>query len=192
MKQSWSERLFFRINKQVGTRPLLDRFMTFCADDLIFFLFFASFLWATTGLFDSDPRELNTYLKLLMTAGAFGFATSWTIGILFPHARPFTEHPRVKKLLRPLGTWKSFPSDHTIASFTVAWITWIMGAPVWYAFGLVVMAFAVAFGRVYVGVHYPRDIVGGIIVATFFSWASLWLLNAVTQPLYDLIRVFFV
>jgi undecaprenyl-diphosphatase len=43
---------------------------------------------------------------------------------------------------------------------------------------LFVLAAAVAFSRVYVGVHYPLDILGGAVLGTFVSLGIRWLLRA--------------
>ena len=47
------------------------------------------------------------------------------------------------------------------------------------------MASLIAFSRIYVGVHYPRDIIGGIFFAIFFVFISFKLLENITQPLYN-------
>lgn len=165
--------------------------MTFCAHDLLYIFAFVVFMWGTTALFHLDPERFNQFIKLLMTAGAFGITTSWLIGYVYPHTRPIREYPQVKQLLKPFGTWKSFPSDHTIGSFTLAIITWLVGAPMWFGIAGLCTAFLISISRVYVGVHYPRDVVGGIAIASIFSFSSFWLLENITQPLYDVFEMLF-
>ena len=191
MKHSWSYNLFYNINSQIGTHPLFDRFMRFCAHDLLYVMGFIALLWATTGLFDESPVALNNYLKLLMTAGFFGLGVSWFIGLIWPHKRPIVENPQVKQLIEPLGTWKSFPSDHTIGSFTLALITIFVGAPVSIGLALFLCATLVSSGRVWVGVHYPRDVLGGIVIGGFFSLTAFWFLANVTGPVYAYVSKLF-
>ena len=192
MKKTINQKLFFRINKQIGSKPLLDRFMRFCGHDLIYILTFVVFMWGTTVLFDTDPNRFRLFMKLLMTAAVFGFGTSWLIALIAPRRRPIREFPeKVQQLIEPLGTWKSFPSDHTIASFILAEMAIIFGAPLWFGSLLILSAMLIGFARVYVGVHYPRDVLGGIIVATIFSFASFFLLQHITEPLYSAFRVLF-
>lgn len=191
MKHSWSYDLFYKVNNEIGKHPMLDRFMRFCAHDMAYLMGFLCMAWATTGLFDQSPVRLNTYLKLLMTAGGLGIGLSWTIGVVWPHVRPVRENPKTKQLIDPLGTWKSFPSDHTIGAFTLAFVTMTVGAPLSIVIALIVCAVLVAIGRVWVGVHYPRDIVGGFIIATFFSFSSLWFLANLTQPIYTYLSFLF-
>jgi undecaprenyl-diphosphatase len=190
--KGWSTTLFLRINKQIGERPRLDRLMLFFADDLVYFLVLLSLLWATTGLEAQGGHVLAAYLKLLMTAFIFGIGISWMIGFFLPNPRPIKRFPKIQQLIEPFGTWKSFPSDHTIGSFIVATVSILMGAPLFVGGVLYVMALAIGVGRVYVGVHEPRDIVGGIIIALTISWLSPILLLTITEPLYDVIKTIFV
>lgn len=188
--KSWSKKLFLKINKNIGNRGWVDRFMRFCAHDLIYILVFFAFMWATTVLSGGD-EGFKKFVKLLMTAGFFGFAFSWGVALISPHKRPVDDMEDVTQLMKPLGAWKSFPSDHTIASFTVSLVSALMGAPAWFYSILLLMALAIGTGRVYVGVHYPRDILGGIVVALVFSYSSFWLLENITQPVYNLANQLF-
>ena len=187
MKLSWSHKLFFKINKQIGRRPWLDKLMHICGHELIFVLGFLVAFWSIADIYQQDQELLSTFIKLVMTATAFAFTISWGIGFFFPRRRPIIEFPHTKQLIEPFGTWKSFPSDHTIMSFTLLGIVMIMGAPLWYVLLIGLLASLVAFGRVYVGVHYPRDIIGGVVLAALAVLLSPTLLAHVTQPMYRLV-----
>ena len=119
--------------------------------------------------------------------------TVWIIAFISPRTRPIVQFPNSKELIIPLSTWKSFPSDHTIAAFTIVGVTWIIGgAPIWFLVVLFLLASWVATGRVYAGVHYPNDILGGLLIAILFSLTAPWLLVHITQPLYHIFNLLFI
>ncbi len=68
----------------------------------------------------------------------------------------------------------SFPSGHTCASFAAALVYYRMLPKRWGAAALI-LASLIAFSRLYVGVHYPTDILGGAAVGAAASMASLWI-----------------
>lgn len=74
----------------------------------------------------------------------------------------------------------SFPSGHTCASFAAALVYYKMGPRKW-GIPAVVLASLIAFSRLYVGVHYPSDVLGGLLIGVFAAWAALKLKDYVMQ-----------
>ncbi len=66
-----------------------------------------------------------------------------------------------------VGTQKdySFPSGHTGSSFAAAVVMFIM-LPKRYGVPAVVLAALIGFSRLYVGVHYPTDVLAGMMLGT--------------------------
>ena len=77
-------------------------------------------------------------------------------------ARPFVDHPSQAHLLVTRSTDPSFPSDHATGAFAIAVAIWLYDRTI----GALFLFFAalIAFARVYVGVHYPGDVLGGAIL----------------------------
>ena len=65
----------------------------------------------------------------------------------------------------------SFPSGHTSSSVACALVL-ASFAPRLRA-GLIVLAAAIAYSRLYVGVHYPLDVLGGAVLGALLAWATL-------------------
>ena len=67
---------------------------------------------------------------------------------------------------RPHG-W-SFPSGHTAASFTAAAALFFAQCRLWVP--CAVLAALIAFSRLYLYVHFPTDVLGGVVVGIFAGW----------------------
>jgi undecaprenyl-diphosphatase len=66
------------------------------------------------------------------------------------------------KLLVSCGSGYSFPSSHAVNNFAGAlMLAFFFPRAKWWYFGF---AAVIAFSRVYVGVHYPLDVVGGCVI----------------------------
>ena len=103
----------------------------------------------------------------------FGFlVTNVLLKNLVARPRPFA----VIDALAPLITKPtdfSFPSGHTTASFAVALVMLRM-LPKKYGVPAVILATLVAFSRLYLGVHYPADVLAGFLVALAGSTLAVW------------------
>lgn len=176
MQLSWSQALFLRLNHHIGKSRTFDRLVRLVAHDGLYVIGLVFFLWLVIVSDVSSGAAYGTIL-LLGTAFVLAYAASYTIALLWPHVRPIRELPHVKELFETLGTWKSFPSDHTIAVTVIAATAIVTGAPTLLSVFFVVTGLGVALGRIYAGVHYPRDILGGLgigILATGLAFQVLY------------------
>lgn len=121
-------------------------------------------------------------------AGVLGLLSLWVCFLInnlwlkswIGRPRPYTE---ITGLI-PLGLAPrdaSFPSGHTNAAFASAVAWWNTLDIRWLRWVLLGMAAVMAFSRLYVGVHYPTDVLGGIVVGTVGSILVCRLLG----PAYD-------
>jgi membrane-associated phospholipid phosphatase len=84
--------------------------------------------------------------------------------------RPFTADSLITKA--GSGGGYSFPSGHTSQAFSVA-TSLIIAYPKWYvAVPAYLWAGSVSFSRMYLGVHYPTDIIAGAIVGSGSAWLA--------------------
>jgi len=163
---NWNERLFLKINSTVGQNRWLDSFGRAGAEWVIIgmggWYVAVSFIWHY-----GNVRLM--WLPIFALAGAefFGLIVSNIIGFVSQKVRPRLRFPEIKILFFPTSSWKSFPSDHTMTVFLMFFLALAFGLPT--AWGLLPLALWVGWGRVYSGVHFPADILGGIILAAFVS-----------------------
>ena len=100
---------------------------------------------------------------LLLTGASVAIAELAARGLkdVFDVERPSLRYAMPKPLVHS-PTDPSFPSGHATTSFAAATVLSFALprlAPLW-----IILACGIAFSRVYVGVHYPLDIVGGAIL----------------------------
>jgi len=72
----------------------------------------------------------------------------------------------------------SFPSGHTTAAFAVAWVMF-RRLPKQYGIPALLYAFLMAFSRLYLGVHYPTDVLAGILFGILYATAAMWLADRI-------------
>lgn len=95
---------------------------------------------------------------------------------IFARPRPFQEITTIIPLIKkPMGY--SFPSGHTSSSFAAAFIYYRM-LPKKYGISALILAGMIGFSRIYLGVHYPSDILGGIFVALIGSMTAYYVVQS--------------
>ena len=105
------------------------------------------------------PAQRQMVFKLML-ALTISLTVSWAIGHLYPHDRPFVAGVGYNFLHHAADD--SFPSDHGTVSFTFA-LAFLFWHRLWSGALLMAIAAAIAWSRVYLGVHWPLDMVGGLL-----------------------------
>ncbi len=95
----------------------------------------------------------------------------------FHRPRPHLFWENVRVIFKK-PTNDAFPSGHTAIGFAAAVILnycypqlrWFYGVAVW-----------IAVTRIYVGVHYPSDLIGGVVLGVICGWAAIVILKYCEQ-----------
>ena len=132
-------------------------------------------VWLAIALFYAWQTR-RPYLPMLVAAMTMvAEISNYGLKLVFDRARPPESYLEPETLIHP-PTTPSFPSGHAVTAFLGA--TLISFSRARWAVWLYALAAAIAWSRVYVGVHYPLDILAGAVYGTAlgFGFRALRLL----------------
>ena len=176
------EKLFLWINGLAGNFMPLDTFVQWVVSD---YLIPVSMALALVGLWfvgnnGETRRKHQLGVFVALTSMGLSNLAVFMVNLVYFRPRPFVDHDITLLFYPP--TDSSFPSNAVAAAFAIALAVWGVNRRVGAAF--LVGAGLYAFARVYAGVHYPLDIIGGALVAcgaTFLAFK----LRDLLRPLLD-------
>jgi len=114
-----------------------------------------------------------------VTGVGVNFVVAFSLKYAVNRARPYASYADINPYQH--DTDPSFPSGHTSFAFETATMV-TMQYPKWY---VIVPSYAwastVGYSRMYLGMHYPTDVLAGALVGTASAWLSIkgtqWLRN---------------
>ena len=110
-----------------------------------------------------DTQDRRAAVGACLSA-LLALALAAVISSVYLHPRPFMDGLARNYLHHAADS--SFPSDHAIVLFTLAW-SLLLTPPGWLKrvwLALLLVACAVGWSRIYLGAHYPLDIVGAAVL----------------------------
>ncbi len=97
-----------------------------------------------------------------------------TLKPLIARTRPYEYVEGIKLLINKPNDF-SFPSGHSSSSFAAAFSVWLYKKK-WGRMTIVIASF-IAFSRLYLYVHFPTDVVFGIMIGVFSSFIARYLIS---------------
>ena len=153
-----------------------DQLMVFAANSPVVKggLIVACLWWLWFRRESRDPSRRDHVIATVLTAIVAVLVARLLAGTL-----PFRDRPMAsaaQHFVRPYGarghgleSWNSFPSDHAVLFFALAAGLYRAHRPFGIA-GLLWAAIVVSFPRVYLGLHWPTDIIAGAALGIAFGW----------------------
>jgi undecaprenyl-diphosphatase len=134
---------------------------------------------------NEGSKEKRGYLLAGVSASFAGLVIAKMLAFAIHRARPFNDPQLVLRI--PYGihavAWEglnSFPSDHAVLFFALATGIFLASRPV----GLLAYSYVTLFiciPRIYLGIHFPTDILGGAIIGLSTTWLAHF--PGIRQPL---------
>ena len=124
--------------------------------------------WWAWFQYERSSSNKREFLLFTFVSSAFALLLARTIALLIPfRERPFQNPDYHFQLPYTVTTsvhsWNSAPSDHAVLFFCLATSLWMVSR----SLGLLAMChavFVVSLPRIYVGYHYPTDIIAGALI----------------------------
>ncbi len=155
-----------------------------------------NFFWVHTSVIIWVPFYIALLYVIFKEQGKWGFVTILAIVLLVvlcdqisnvfkdnvQRLRPSRE-PALQGLVHLINNKAAglygFVSGHSSNSFGLALLTSLLIRFRWYTVFIMIWAALNSFSRIYMGVHYPGDILGGAILGLSLGWFVYWLLKKV-------------
>lgn len=124
------------------------------------------------------PRKAFSWMiSLGITASLTDSISSHLIKPFFARPRPCSSEafmPDVKILVSHCGSNGSFTSSHAANHFGMAMFIFMTLFPIWksYTYLFFFWAACICFAQLYVGVHYPFDVMGGALLGLIVGWST--------------------
>lgn len=173
--------LFHLING-VWINPVLDLCMTFLslinAYGLVWLVLLA--MLAVLGGKTGRRAALAGMIALVV-----GLISSEVLKNLVMQPRPFLSLSDVRLLVSPPSSY-SFPSVNVAYAFaassgaSLAAQRLLGRVPLW-GWGFLALAAVISYSRVYVGVHYPGDVLGGALLGLFVGWLAALIVDRLDE-----------
>lgn len=165
---SFNQEIFLQIYSLSGKNPFLDDLMIFGA---VYIIWITAFLVIFLGIFGKERGRRALFLSIL------GVVVSEVL-IFIIHLFIFEPRPFLTLSIDPLiiqANSAAFPSGHTTLMAVPAF-AYLFVKSKWTPLFMFFLIW-VGLARIYVGVHYPFDILGGILVGFISIFLSSKLLN---------------
>jgi len=158
------------INRPAGEHPALDTVMRDAASWGEWVFGGIVIAWLLYAWLRGTRVDRRGALAALFGA-VIALGVNQVMSHIWNRPRPFVDHAHAVHVLLAYSRDASFPSDHAAAGFAIATALVLVHR----RWGIAALAAAalMSYARVFVGLHYPGDVLAGALVGIAVGWALM-------------------
>ncbi len=165
--------IFDGINGLANHSVVADAIGIFIADYVPYLLG----IWLLLFFFRPKPdlKKNRAMVFLALTSGFIArFIVKTIIVIFYQRPRPYVSLSPLHKIvpMSPFYNFESFPSGHALFFFAVSAIVYCFNKKLGIIF--FICSLCIGLARIFVGVHWPSDILGGAVLGTGIGYFTYW------------------
>src|SRR4030042_1195681 len=164
---NWNVTVFNFLNQYAGENVCLDSLAIFFAEYLGYFLVAILILFLL-----KDTKKYWPMTAMALAAAVISrFIITEIIRFFWERSRPFVDN--TVNLILGHDATNSFPSGHAAFFFAISTVVYSYNKKAGTLF--LIASFLISLARVFAGVHWPTDIIGGALVGILSGWIILLL-----------------
>lgn len=171
-------KLFYLLNNLANKSPISDAIIVFFATYLPYFVVAIFILLLYFARYSKKQKFLILWTTILSAIIA-RLGITEIIRLFYHRPRPFISH-QMHQLISE-NTW-SFPSGHSAFFFALATAIYLSNRK--WGISFFIAAIIINISRVIAGVHYPSDIIGGIIIGVSTVFLIFFLARKLKLPVW--------
>jgi len=155
--------------------------------------FFDKIMWFVSGKLEWIPLylaiiffifrryKIKGFIPLFFLIVAVALADLISVNLfkdLFQRLRP-CHNPEIENVVHLVnnkcGGMYGFVSSHAANAFALAGFTFLLFRNKYFTFGIFIWATVVSYSRIYLGVHYPADVICGAVLGLLLGILLFWI-----------------
>lgn len=183
------DKAVFTFINQTLTHPFLDKFFLFWREERTWYILYAFIIGFS--IYKFKTKAWIFFVTAIATVALSDQISSQLLKPFFQRPRPCIDEnfKYLVRLVDDCPTAFSFTSSHATNHFALAlfFMSTLSFAMKRYKYLWLLWAFLVAYGQVYIGVHYPTDVIFGALIGIIVGTFTFYLYKQLHLKIYKIL-----